>query len=178
MVTEQMRLDYNRYIKEHKANVAQGFDWLLINLPELFEDYDADFIGQIVAEHDRSKNTVDEFDAYAEKFYGTNKNSAEVEDEFNLAWLHHQNHNPHHWQYWVLLKDSGGVIPMPMPYEYVIEMICDWWSFSWKSMNLYEIFDWYDKNESTMQLHRDTKQAVKDILELLKDKLDELHFEK
>ena len=33
---------------------------------------------------------------------------------------------------------------LEMPYDYIIEMICDWWSFSWQSGNLYEIFKWYE----------------------------------
>nr|DAE02562.1 MAG TPA: hypothetical protein [Siphoviridae sp. ctmYS12] len=30
---------------------------------------------------------------------------------------------------------------MDMPYNYIIEMICDWWAFSWNKGNLQEIFN-------------------------------------
>lgn len=60
-----------------------------------------------------------------------------------------------------------------MPYKYVIEMICDWWSFSWSTGNLYEIFNWYEDHKKTMQLHKNTRKLVEDILSQIKKKLDE-----
>lgn len=171
MATEQMKQEYEAYIKQHKTNVGNGFDWLIINLPELFSEFDSDYIGSVVAQHDASKYDEEEFDAYAEYFYGDSK-TKEIEEAFDLAWLHHQNCNKHHWQYWVLQKDSGATIPQPMPYEYIIEMICDWWSFSWKSDDLFEIFDWYKSHKSTMKLHKDAQQSVEDILDLMQEKLE------
>ena len=171
MATEQMKQEYEAYIEQHKTNVGNGFDWLIINLPELFSEFDSDYIGSVVAQHDASKYDEEEFDAYAEYFYGGSK-TKEIEEAFDLAWLHHQNCNKHHWQYWILQKDSGATIPQPMPYEYIIEMICDWWSFSWKSDDLFEIFDWYKSHKSTMKLHKDTQQSVEDILDLMQEKLE------
>ena len=171
MATEQMKQEYEAYIEQHKTNVGNGFDWLIINLPELFSEFDSDYIGSVVAQHDASKYDEEEFDAYAEYFYGDSK-TKEIEEAFDLAWLHHQNCNKHHWQYWVLQKDSGATIPQPMSYEYIIEMICDWWSFSWKSDDLFEIFDWYKSHKSTMKLHKDTQQSVEDILDLMQEKLE------
>ena len=55
-----------------------------------------------------------------------------------------------------------------MPLEYVIEMICDWWSFSFKTGNLYEIFDWYK-----MILHEKTKKFVEETLDKIKKVLDD-----
>ena len=173
MATEQMKQEYEAYIKQHKTNVGNGFDWLIINLPELFSEFDSDYIGSVVAQHDASKYDEEEFDAYAEYFYGGSK-TKEIEEAFDLAWLHHQNCNKHHWQYWILQKDSGATIPQPMPYEYIIEMICDWWSFSWKSDDLFEIFDWYKSHKSTMKLHKDTQQSVEDILDLMQEKLESI----
>ena len=63
----------------------------------------------------------------------------------------------------------------------VIEMICDWWSFSWKSYLdaetndiklLYEVFDWYDDHKPKMVLHPDTKSQVELTLQLIKKRLD------
>lgn len=171
MATEQMKQEYEAYIEQHKTNVGNGFDWLIMNLPELFSEFDSDYIGSVVAQHDASKYDEEEFDAYAEYFYGDSK-TKEIEEAFDLAWLHHQNCNKHHWQYWILQKDNGATIPQPMPYEYIIEMICDWWSFSWKSDDLFEIFDWYKSHKSTMKLHKDTQQSVEDILDLMQEKLE------
>ena len=60
-----------------------------------------------------------------------------------------------------------------MPRRYVLEMICDWWAFSWSKDNLYEIFDWYEKHKGHMMLHEDTRDLVEEILSEIKAKLDE-----
>lgn len=61
-----------------------------------------------------------------------------------------------------------------MPYNYVIEMICDWWAFSWQKGKLDEIFAWYDEHSKYMKLHPKTRKTVEEILAKMKDKLDEI----
>lgn len=67
--------------------------------------------------HDCSKFCSDEWSGYLEL---NNKS-----DQYLSAWLHHQNTNKHHYQYWIL-RDNGKITPLPMPIEYVKEMVCDW----------------------------------------------------
>ena len=59
-----------------------------------------------------------------------------------------------------------------MPKKYVVEMISDWWAFSHKSGNLYEIFDWYKSHKKNMILHENTKKLVEEILDKIKTELD------
>ena len=66
------------------------------------------------------------------------------------------------------------MIIMDMPYNYIIEMICDWWAFSWVSGNLSEIFNWYDQHKDYMKLSDQTRKTVEDILSKIKEKLDDL----
>ena len=164
-----MSIKYNLYINDHKHNVKSAHSWLKWNLPDLTKGTLCD---DYIEDHDDSKWSADEYEAYDEYFYG-NK-TEEVKTEFNRAWLHHIHTNPHHWQHWLLVNDDPkkGLIPIEMDYEYVIEMICDWWSFSWKTGNLYEIFDWYDKHKSYMILHANTRKIVEDILSKIKEVLD------
>ena len=61
-----------------------------------------------------------------------------------------------------------------MPYNYIIEMMCDWWAFSWNKGNLNEIFDWYEKQKYYMKLSNATRKTVEDILSKIKKKLQEL----
>lgn len=61
-----------------------------------------------------------------------------------------------------------------MPYDYIIEMICDWWAFSWANGNLNEIFKWYDEHSQYMKLAPKTRKTVEDILNSIKDKLEEI----
>ena len=163
-----MSKEYDTYIEEHISNVQKAVRWLFAH----------DIIPQNVdvSGHDLSKRSKEEYDAYDDYFYG--KDEADEDDQevineaFDYAWLHHIHHNPHHWQYWVLISDDEGTKALEMPEKFVYEMIADWWSFSWKSGNLREIFDWYEKHKSKMRLHPDTKKLVEKILNGIKWELD------
>ena len=52
-------------------------------------------------------------------------------------------------------------------------MICDWWTFSWKTGNLSEIFDWYEKHKQRIIFHPKTRIEVEGILSQMKTKLEE-----
>ena len=95
--------------------------------------------------------------------------------DFNYAWLQHIHRNPHHWQYWVLINDDPdlGEIILDMPDVYIIEMICDWWSFSWSKGDLTEIFKWYEERKEYIKLSEKTRRVVENILNMMKDKLSE-----
>ena len=58
-----------------------------------------------------------------------------------------------------------------MPRCYIIEMICDWWSFSWAKDDLTEIFRWYNEHREYMLLHKNTREIVEDILSKMAEKL-------
>jgi hypothetical protein len=177
MITDEMIDKYNEYLHKHINAVKTAFDWLLVNFPELFKDYDADVLGAVISSHDMSKWDDEEYFAYCEYFYGEHKDEDWVQTDFDYAWLHHQHNNPHHWQHWLLREDDGGNKPLEMDYLYVIEMICDHWAFSWVKGDLYEIFNWYEKNKSKMVLHPNTKQLYESILDKIKEKLDETNPE-
>lgn len=174
-----MSIEYDNYLKEHKANVLKGYHWIRENLPELVEQLDeGEMEWQIGLAHDASKTDAEEYDAYDKYFYGGNR-SYQVVQDFNYAWLHHIHNNPHHWQHWVLINDDPeeGEIVMDMPYNYILEMICDWWSFSWRKGNLREIFDWYQKRYYYIKLSDKTRKTVDDILRKIQLKLTELEKE-
>ncbi len=144
--------------------------WLHNNLPEVTEGV-PNLAWQIAFEHDHSKSEPDEYAAYDAYFYG-NRSYAAVRD-FQRAWLLHIHRNPHHWQHWILINDSpqAGETAIEMPYNYIIEMICDWWSFSWASGDLGEIFIWYDGHKNYMKLHPNTRKKVEGILKKIKEKI-------
>lgn len=173
-----MSLQYNDYIKEHKENVAKAYHWMINE--NILDEYSIDVL-QIVQylcewSHDNSKYSEDEYDAYDKYFYGKNK-SYEVVNNFNYAWLHHIHANPHHWQHWVLINDDpdNGEIILDMPDEYIIEMICDWWSFSFKKGDLTEIFGWYKERSKHIKLSDATREKVENILYKINAKLAELN---
>ena len=165
-----MSKEYNAYLKEHIENVKRGIVWLHNNLPFVRNRIPSlSTLMEAAYQHDNSKYTSAEYDAYDDYFYGTK--TAEVKKAFNYAWLNHIHQNKHHWQYWVLIHDDEPMEALEMPEVYVIEMIADWWSFSWKNGNLFEIFDWYEKHRDGMVLHPKTKELVEKILDLMKEEL-------
>lgn len=171
-----MSKEYDLYLDQHKENVRKGFYWLKHNLPEVLEDWDDDgrLEYQICETHDESKSHPMEYDAYDRYFYSNNR-SYHVVETFRFAWLRHIHHNPHHWQHWVLINDdpNEGEIILDMPYCFIIEMICDWWAFSWAKGDLREIFKWFDDHKDYMKLSKKTRKVVESILEKIHVRLDE-----
>jgi hypothetical protein len=80
--------------------------------------------------HDLSKLSPVEFFPYAIKFFSGRELSTNEQLKWNYAWLNHQHNNKHHWEYWVV--DPNAKQALPMPRKYLIEMVCDWRSFSRK----------------------------------------------
>ena len=174
-----MSIKYDEYLNEHISNVCAAYDWLRVNLSDVARIERGFGTTLQLVGHDSSKYCMEEYIAYDEYFYGdmtSAENSLDqVREDFNYAWLHHIHNNPHHWQHWVLINDDPeeGTAALDIPYRYVLEMICDWWSFSFKTGNLYEIFDWYDAHKAHMILSKNTRELVEEILEKIKNKLDE-----
>lgn len=165
-----MSKEYDEYLIEHKTNVVNGLRWFIENMPHLFVDdgFKSEVIYNVTFGHDKSKYDKEEYDAYDAYFYGDSEETdkEQIKNKFNYAWLRHIHNNPHHWQYWILKNDDpeNGEIILDIPDVYIIEMICDWWSFSWKQNKLTEIFDWYDKHKDYMKLSPLTRQKVEAIL--------------
>lgn len=162
-----MSIEYDEYLNKHRYGVRKAFEFIRDNLSHLLVG-NFDYEWQICQEHDQSKDRQDEYPAYDAYFYSKNRSYAVVQ-EFNLAWLKHIHRNPHHWQHWVLIKDNPknsdkSPVLIEMPYNYIIEMICDWWSFSWTSGDLKSVFKWYDENKPSMMLHMKTSETIDKIL--------------
>ncbi len=163
-----MSVRYNEYIREHQNAVKMAFDWLNKNCSGLTSEDIWNKASELVNKHDLSKYNLDEYEAYDQYFYGNKSYQATV--EFEQAWNLHIHRNPHHWQHWVLIHDDPNkpYTYLEMPEEYVIEMFCDWWSFSWRKGNLYEIYSWYEEHKITMMLNVSTRAKVELILETVK----------
>ena len=162
-----MSLAYDEYLAEHIGNVNKGLHWMLDNLPLTQEEKNAIETAMVEFRHDESKYDTAEYDPYDKYFYGGNRSYA-VCVTFDYAWLHHIHNNPHHWQYWVLLEDDPETgVPfkaLQIPLAYIFEMIADWWTFSWKSGNLFEIFDWYADHRHKQFIHPKSRRMLEDIL--------------
>ena len=145
------------YINEHKYWVMEAYKWLRENCLELFNDIDESEFADLIAEHDESKFSKEEFKPYAEKWFG---NSGKT-PEYEAAWEHHWKNNKHHPEYW------GG---KDMPVPFIIEMLCDWLSFGLKQNNPAEIISFYKekaKDDPEKNLSKATKTYIENFLSML-----------
>ena len=125
--------------------------------------------------HDISKFRPSEWFPYARHFHNADGSKRDARDKtgyykptdtgdkaFDFAWLLHQKRNRHHWQWWILPEDEGGVNILEIPTRYVDEMLCDWIGAG-RAQGVEEWWDptpWYEKNKAKMQLHEDTRDFV------------------
>jgi hypothetical protein len=112
-----------------------------------------------LAAHDLSKYEFAEFPHYARQFHGDKSDPV----GFAVAWLHHQNFNPHHWEHYI--SRSGRIRgALPMPEIFVREMVADWLGASRVYTGSWLIDEWCTKNVPKMQLHPHTLDRVGGIL--------------
>lgn len=118
--------------------------------------------------HDWSKFTPTEFGRYARNFQGDYSSSpndrARVSEEFALAWLHHENLNPHHWGYWIPRTGKMAGQPMAMPETYVRELIADCHGASRAYTGSWDIAVWLNTNGRNWRLHDETERLIWSVM--------------
>ena len=120
--------------------------------------------------HDLSKFGYAELPHYARAYFGDRSDPAGLAS----AWLHHQNSNPHHWEYWIPRSthvkqlQSDDCVALPMPEGYVREMIADWLAAARTYTGVWptslETWTWLSEARSTMVFHSKTSRLVDEIL--------------
>lgn len=171
--------EYEEYLYNHIQGVIDSWDILL--RPELesrLDEFDIDEdtlrkIDKIVENHDDSKWDDPEWTAYLNHYYPTPEFPNNLQD-YDFAWLHHQNCNKHHWQYWVLIKDEGDIRALDMPFEHICEMICDWHSFSARDEES-SAYVWYQNNSDRFILSTRTKEILESLIVFLKTPLHDIY---
>lgn len=150
--------EYKDYVEAHKERVTEFASWLKESCPDLFENVDIEVFNDLIAEHDESKFSEEEFEPYAQKWCGDGKKTPEYEK----AWEHHYMNNEHHPEYW----DGED-----MPYIYILEMICDWGSFSIASGDMKELSDFY-YNKAKADPEKNLSDATQEIIEDIISRID------
>lgn len=114
--------------------------------------------------HDCSKFSPSEFAAYARSFHGDYSRSPNdrerVSLDFTYAWLHHENHGPHHWSYWIPRSGRNANEPLPMPETYVREMIADCMGASKAYTDSWDIAAWLNENGPGWRIHDETLRRI------------------
>lgn len=125
--------------------------------------------------HDLSKFTNSEFVGYV-LLPPRDNSGAHIFDtaanpgNFATAWLHHQNRNQHHWEYWMIRSDhTSGAISgcLPMPDRYLREMIADWMGASRAYTGSWDMREWLLSKLPRTQLHPETHQTTMAYLQQL-----------
>ena len=167
---------YKEYIHTHRLNVQKAWDNMKNNSECLnyiqnsfnYASIDAiiECIDNCIKNHDLSKFSKEEFDAYRKNFYPI---SPEEKEEnlvaFDKAWVHHYTNNMHHWNWWAETNNKNS-----MPLIYVIEMLCDWMSFSLKNPES-TAYKWWMDNQDKMVMSDGTKKLVNKYIEYFKEPL-------
>ena len=109
--------------------------------------------------HDLSKFSPAEFGPYARAFLGVRTD--ETDAEFAVAWLHHENRNPHHWGHWVARSGKYTGKPLAMPEAYAREMVADWWAAGRAYAGSWDMTEWLNKSVDGFPLHHETREAVR-----------------
>ncbi len=123
--------------------------------------------------HDFSAFSFTEAPAYADRA----KHDGHIRDRraWAYAWLHHQNHCPHHWEYWTFYWQGDptfydGIVKngcMEMPEPYIREMIADLMGASRVYTGSWDMQYWLSDNFRKMKLHPLTSRLVRKNLEAL-----------
>ncbi len=159
--------EYLEYLHQHISNV--NIAWKSVLRPKvatLTSDEELSYIDKCILMHDKSKYDRIEFIPYLNHFY-PHLDYPDCTSDYDFAWLHHQNINPHHWQYYVLIKDCGDIDILDMPLSYVCEMLCDWHSFSYKDLES-TAFNWFKSNSDNMMLSNNTLDIIYKLIDVLK----------
>ena len=110
--------------------------------------------------HDWTKFLPVEWGPYVERFYGKGNSVAEAMQDlsYQYAWNHHQKKNDHHWQHWMLNRDDGSTLILPMSDNARKEMLCDWLGMG--KMFRTDTLEWYESNKHTMTLNENTREWI------------------
>ena len=122
--------------------------------------------------HDWTKFLPCELPHYGRQFCG----KADRPLEFMHAWLHHQNSNKHHWEYWIPRSGCRCDPPYPdgfpitMPEWAIREMVADWLgasrTYGTKCSDIND-WKWLEKNKHGFILHNETRKKLNQILQEL-----------
>lgn len=105
--------------------------------------------------HDLSKFHPTEFFESVKYYQGTSSPIPVCKKENGLSygWQHHKGRNPHHYEYWVDNLDNGKPTYHLIPYEYVMEMLADWFAagrtYKGKGFRVLDEVEWWrEKREN------------------------------
>lgn len=143
--------EYFKYVIRHKRNVYREGRKLGLGRWRLLK-------------HDLSKFSKAEWNPYRRRFFGpeSERKSDKVLADFQYAWLHHLQRNPHHWQSWII-PGEPEVALLPSEEE-LREMVADWEAMGIEFGNTAR--DYYLQNKDRMVMHSVTRRITEVLLKV------------
>ena len=138
--------EYLDYIKEHVLNVRKA--WIEVkekckDMRFMWDDFYYFNIEDSIDYHDISKLSEFEFVQYRKAFYPAN---GEPKFDMSVAWDHHKEKNPHHWENWTTIKprfDADWEV-------HCVHMVIDWIAMGYKFGDTAR--DYYDMNKDKINI--------------------------
>ena len=162
--------EYRKYIEEHRQNVRKAFTEICM-CPDLkwIVTYDLSCkLFKRIENHDLSKYSEEEFNAYRKYHYPINYiEKCSVKEDFDKAWEHHWKTNDHHWQARQNMKEE-----MTEEIELAcLENICDWLAMGYKFND--RPIQYYNKHKDEIILPKIQINFMERVmLDLEKTKID------
>lgn len=164
----------NRELKMKKSNIIPCIKYVILTVKHKWFVFLAGFKLKVsifrLLFHDMSKFTLKELPHYGRNFFGE-KNDP---NGFIKCWIHHQNHNDHHWEYWIPRTGNSKCnppypdnLPIEMPESAIREMIADWIGASKAYEGKWPDFGnwyWYEKNKERIIVHPNTRKKIDKII--------------
>ena len=116
--------------------------------------------------HDWTKFTRAEWGPYVRRFFGARGSVLDKgadPQEFQDAWRHHYERNPHHPEYWRQPEEDGTLRANWMPPKYVREMVADWYGAG-MAQGKPDIEGWYFANKERLPLHPGSRFLATQVL--------------
>ena len=129
---------------EEYNNLIKDVDFSSLENPSCFKNIDIEVFNDLIAEHDESKFSEEEFEPYAKKWYLDGINTPEYE----AAWEHHWTSNRHHWECRQYDECPEDKITKQQILD-CIENVCDWMAVG------------YDKGNRPYQFYETIKDKIK-----------------
>lgn len=148
--TNQAENKYYKYIEQHRKYMVQAYIEMLA-CPVILElgDEVLNKLKHRVLTHDLSKYENEEFGAYRKHYYPINKQEKEDNlENFERAWQHHWNNNPHHWQY--RRNNTEFSKENITDVVNVLENVCDWLAIGYDFND--RPYQYYEKVQETIEL--------------------------
>lgn len=166
---EECEKNYTDYVQNHIKNVQKAWNDEVSNINDEFIQAHKDELTEQIKHHDESKWDTDEFDAYRANYNPTDdQEKIDNEANFQAAWYHHFQNNPHHWQHWI--DDKGELVPLEdidTVKKSYIEMICDWQAMGYVFGDTAK--QYYDQNKDTIKIYPELQEWLEDLLNQLED---------